>query len=332
MRRVMAVYDGDGQYAERFSEVVNRKGNTPFECVAFHSIEEMREFARNHPIEILLADDMADHREMRSLGAGQVIYLTDGRYREGTTDCRAIYKFQSSARLVREVMARYSEAGGKAGSSGNGGISRIYGVFSPLGKCGKTSIAMTLGILLAQDKPTLLVNLEDFSGLGAMTGDAGTGDLSDLMYYYCSGSYSASHLAGIVHTLEGLDYIPPVRYPEDLELPKGEELPGLLHKITQDSTYRNMVIDVGKSRKSTPEILSMCTVIYMPVRDDFYSLARLGEFERYMESSGNAQTLARIRKIRVPKMDLNPMSRSYFSELVWGEMGRFVRGLLMEEA
>ena len=168
MRRVMAVYDGDGQYAERFSEVVNRKGNTPFECVAFHNIEEMREFARNHPIEILLADDMADHREMRSLGAGQVIYLTDGRYREGTTDCRAIYKFQSSARLVREVMARYSEAGGKAGSSGNGGISRIYGVFSPLGKCGKTSIAMTLGILLAQDKPTLLVNLEDFSSTSSL--------------------------------------------------------------------------------------------------------------------------------------------------------------------
>ena len=63
MRRVMAVYDGDGQYAERFSEVVNRKGNTPFECVAFHNIEEMREFARNHPIEIL----KASHKQNNSM-------------------------------------------------------------------------------------------------------------------------------------------------------------------------------------------------------------------------------------------------------------------------
>ncbi len=330
MRRIMAVYDRDSKFAERFSDVVNERGSAPFECVPFHDLEEVREFSRKNPIEILLADEAEDHREMRSVGASQVIYLTDGRPREDGTESRGIYKYQASSRLVREIMARYSEAGGKAGGTG-GFCSKIYGVFSPLSKSGKTSLAVTLGIMLAQEKPTLLISLEEFSGLGTMTGETGKGDLSDLMYYYCSGSYSAAHLAGIVRSLEGLDYVPPVRYPEDLELPKGEEVPGLLRKITMDSIYRNMVVDVGKCRKSTPEILSMCTTIYMPVRDDYYSVARLGEFEQYMQNSGNAQTFSRIRSIRIPKMDLNPMSRNYFSELAWGDMGRYVRGLLMEE-
>ena len=46
-----------------------------------------------------------------------------------------------------------------------------------------------------------------------------------------------------------------------------------------------------------------------------------------------AQRGIAVRLVEMKPKKMSPVHVSpYFSELVWGEMGRFVRGLLMEEA
>ena len=104
--------------------------------------------------------------------------------------------------------------------------------------------------------------------------------------------------------------------------------------------YNILVCDDEKDIVNALEIyLRMDDYRVFPARNGREALEIIGKQEIHlvlldimMPEMDGMETLARIRKIRVPKMDLNPMSRSYFSELVWGEMGRFVRGLLMEEA
>ena len=63
----------------------------------------------------------------------------------------------------------------------------ILGVFSPLGRCLKTSFALTLGQILAKDKAVLYLNMEEYSGFEELLGKGFAHNLSDLLYYVQTG-------------------------------------------------------------------------------------------------------------------------------------------------
>ena len=63
MKYVMAVYDVDPSYAARFAEVVNQKEKLPFEVVAFTSMERLKAFAQETPVEILLVSGSVSRAE-----------------------------------------------------------------------------------------------------------------------------------------------------------------------------------------------------------------------------------------------------------------------------
>ena len=330
MRKILAIYDEDILYAERFAREVNRKTHVPFEAAAFRTLDGLKKFAAASPVEVLMISAETDRRAVREIHAAKTVYLADGRSAAGDGDAFCIYKYQSSANIIRELMDRYSETEKNPPMEGIRGMARIYGIYSPLGQCGKTSLAVAVGRILAGEAPTLLLNLEEFSGFGALAGEDYRSDLSDLLYYFSSGEYSSARLAAVVHTMNGLDYVPPVHFPEDLDLAKAAELPGLIRRIAAESAYRNLVVDVGRSRKITAAILGECDAVFMPERKDPVSQAKIAEFERYLVDSGNGGIAGKIRKVTLPRTACLP-GRSYFDQLVWTEMGRCARGLLMRE-
>ena len=48
-------------------------------------------------------------------------------------------------------------------------------------------------------------------------------------------------------------------------------------------------------------VLSMCNVVYMPVREDYISAAKIEEFEEYLEEADDAGVRDRIQKLRLPR-------------------------------
>ena len=109
MKYVMAVYDVDPLYAVRFAEVVNQKEKIPFEVVAFTSMEKLRAFAAQTPVEVLLVSGSVSRSETDEIGAGRVIVLSDGESAQTDPARPSVYKYQSSDSIIREVMACYCE-------------------------------------------------------------------------------------------------------------------------------------------------------------------------------------------------------------------------------
>lgn len=331
MRHVMAVYDVDPIYAARFADVVNQKEKIPFEVVAFSSMAKLRAFAAETPVEILLIGSGAGIEEADSIGAGRVIVLTDAETAELDSEHPGVYKYQSSDSIIREVMACYCERRTPLPGTMVRSRARILGVYSPIGRCLKTSFAITLGKLLSQEGRTLYVNLEEFSGLSALTHMEYRTDLSDLLYFYCGGSYNLLRLNSVVHTMESLDYIPPVRYPEDLAQAGPEQIAGLLRTIGEDSGYETLVIDVGSCKRTAIPVMNLCTMVYMPVKEDGVSLAKLEEFDRYLEESGNSGLKERIKRLKLPYHSSFGRKENYLEQLLWGELGDYTRQLLRGE-
>ncbi|MCR4628162.1 hypothetical protein ACTQ56_10360 [[Clostridium] aminophilum] len=328
MRRIMAIYDPDEDYAYRFAEIINRRERMPFEVIAFPSLESLERYAKENNVAVLMAGGKADHSRVRAIRAEKRVWLEDGRSLAKDADSMSIYKYQSSDSIIREVMSEYCDSEEITSEDGIRGKAEILGVYSPAETGLRDAFAVTLGRIFSQRTPSLYISLEEFSGMGILTGDEFREDLSDLLYYYGAGSYSNVRLGSIVHSLNGLDFVPPVRCPSDLDLSSEGIIPGLIGTIASESTYRKIILDLGRCRKVTPKILAMCAKVYMPLAKNGLSGAKMGEFEEYLKNTGDSSILDRVQKV-YPPTELPSVSRGYFDQLLWGPMGRYIRGLVM---
>lgn len=327
MKRIMAVYDVDPFYADKFAEFANQKEKTPFTAVAFTSIERLKAFAQQQPVELLLVGDEVEAEELEGIRAGQMVRLSEtGMAQEDGTP--TVYKYQPSDSVLREVMACYQVRPEPARLTAVGVRSTVIGVYSPIGRCGKTGFALTMGQILAKEAKTLYISLEENSGLSRLTGTEYKSSLSDLLYYFRQGQYNGTRLSAVTYSLGNLDYVPPVTYAEDLSDVSGGELELLLARIAGDGRYEVILLDLGQFGRGVENLLELCDLIYVPVKEDCVSAARLEEWRQYLEVSGRGRLWERMKRMKLPHPGIAVPADAWLEQLLWGELGDFIRCML----
>lgn len=330
MKKIMAVYDEDPFYAERLSDYVNRKEKGIFKAQAFTSKERLEAFAKETEVDVLLTGVPGDAEAISGLKAAQKIYLTEERDADGVREQSEIYKYQSGDDIIRDVMAVYCERA-EIKRELPGLVSkdkRVIGVYSPVGRCGKTSLSLSIGQVLAKDEKVLFITLDTFSGFTHILDEQWKRDMSDLLYYYKQGRFHALRLNPIVYYLGDMAWLPPLRYPDDYSQVTAAEMADFLLQILNVSVYDTIVLDIGNFDRQVLPILEICRVVYMPVKEDMISQAKIKEFEAYVERFGNKGIKEKFYKIHVPLMTGTKRMEHFPQELLWGDMGDFVRGLL----
>lgn len=327
MERIMGVYDADPFYAERFAEVANQREQIPFTVVAFTSIARLEAFTREQPLEVLLIGDEVNKESLSQVKARQMIRLSETRGSE-TKEAPAVYKYQASDAVLREVMACYQVQPERIPLTTVGVKSMVMGVYSPVNRCGKTGFALTLGQILAREARVLLLSLEEHSGLSRLTKTVYEKSLSDLIYDYRQGEYTRICLGAVVHNWGGMDYVPPAAYAEDLAEIQGSELAKLTAQIAADGVYDVILVDIGHLGRGVEPLLELCDVIYTPVKEDCVSVAKLEAWQDYLGESGRAYLWERVRILKLPRPSAVWQAETYLEQLLWGEMGDFIRNLL----
>ena len=327
MMRILAVYGIDSSYGERFADYVNQKEKIPFTAMAFSNLEKLLQYSKEHAVEILLVDEEA-REQVREVKAKQVMVLCQGELVEQKEELPAIYKYQSGDCVMREVMARYCSQPVEPGLALLGTRAVVMGIYSPVNRCFKSSLALTLGQQLARDESVLYMNLEEYSGFSRLvSGDYEMG-LSDVLYLYKQGAYNWMRLKSMVYNWGNMDYIPPVRYAEDLSQVSPDEMAMLIDRISRESGYDKVVVDVGQMGRGALPVLSVCDVVYMPIREDMVSAAKLEEFDEYLEEADDGSVRDRIQRLRRPSPARIGRREWYLEQLLYGELGVYVRQLL----
>lgn len=330
-KQIFAVCDTEAEYAKNFMEYLNRKQNLTFEVQAFTGVKSLLAFAEQNRIEILLISEAAVCREVRELDVGKLIVLTEGIKSPELSAYAGIYKYQSSAQIVREVMACYGEERSvlPAQSPVLKKATQILGVYSPVGRCLKTSFALTLGQLAAREKPVLYLNLEEYSGFEELFGKSFTGTLSDLLYFVRQGDHNLTvRLNSMVETVGQLDFVPPVQSPMDIRGTSWQDWEHLLQEIILHSSYETIVLDIGNGIEEVFQMLDMCTTVYTPIKTDKMSRSKLAQFEELLSVRDYPQILSRMVKLNLPYGQEVLAEPFRAEQLVWGTLGDFVRELL----
>lgn len=330
-KQIFAVCDTEAEYARNFMDYLNRKKNMPFEVQAFTSAESLIAFAGKNHIELLLISAEAMCREIQEMDIGKVVILTEGVQPPELSGYAGVYKYQASSQVVREVMARYGEE--KAvlplQSPALKKETEILGIYSPLGRCLKTSFALTLGQILAKEKTVLYLNLEEYSGFEELFGQSFPGTLSDLLYFVRQGENSLSvKISGIVQNAGTLDFIPPVQSPLDIRGTPWQDWACLIQEIVLHTSYEVLILDIGNGIDEVFQLLDMCRTVYMPVRSDKISVCKILQFEKLLQLLDYSQILSKTVKMKLPFYSGIQQGDFRAEQLVWSELGDYVREMV----
>lgn len=305
MRRILAIVDENGEYAVRLAAYFNEQSSIGFRASAFTDLESFKSFRNSAKIEILLLSEAAAAKAQGLTDGSKVILLSEDGFIPGADKrpfgAAAVFKYRPADTLAREIMNIYSEAAGEIMARAGSGGCEIYGIYSPVNRCGKTTMALTLGLVHARRGRTLLISLEEYAGVFLNIQPDSDSDLSDIIYCFLQGSYSWSRLKGAVHSFGQLDYIPPVRCMEDVSQISSEEIARLIRRIAEESGYASILIDFGSFGRRASELLEVCGRIFMPVpADDPAARLKLEAFQEYLERSGKTEIKDHLVKCELP--------------------------------
>lgn len=337
MERIMAVVSSERKYADRLCNYVNRKGDLIYTAVAFEDMESCIGFGRNHRVEMILAD-----REIiygngafsgRDLQSARTIVLDDssaysaspGPHTENGT--LVLRKYQPAEQLIRGIIERCPETEIRKKIPHAGKPARIIGVYSPAGANARNEFSIALSRHLNTLCRTLYLDLSEFSGFAALTGEPRENGLSDLLYCQKEGTLTAARINAVIRSFEGIDHIPPMRFADDRNAVCGEDYVKLLHTVFGCTPYEAAVVNMQNFAGEVSEIMDVCETVYVPYHRDTISEMQIAEFDEYLLTLERQPASSGIVRVPLPSVSHPIPMGTYIDSLMYGPVGDLVREL-----
>lgn len=220
---------------------------------------------------------------------------------------------------------------------GSGKQTFVIGVYSPIHRCGKTSLAVLFSSLLKEWSRSLLICMDQSAGFFMRE----QMNLSELIY--CMSSRNGMrYLQEEEHTVlpyesfivheETLSYIPVPVSGEDLGQISGHQLKQLLEQIRCGGDYPYVILDLSERSEGLLEALNSCDIVFMPVLKDCVSKSKIHAFEQELNRAcGSDKSLqSKIHKVCLPVAIETESIENYYKELMWSSLRKKAEHLLRE--
>lgn len=278
----------DSHYSLGLMEYINMHTNIPLRCTAFSSERALTEYSEKDKFDVILLDEGMAQMSVEHI---PVIRLTEDR--PGDMNSGFIYKYQSVEELVRCIVEHLRTVKGISVDT-----QRIYAVYSPVGRCGKTRLAQGICSCYAD---SLYIGMEEWQHHNT-AGTAGDAFAADRFIYNllgrnpsvvdCIESYPKEPF-GFRHIVCSADFM------DNRQLEAGhiEWLCGLLR---QQSAYKRIVFDINTASLSGMDVLGIFDKVLVPVLDDAASEKKLDMFRSLVGSGLYGLTSDSFLEINVP--------------------------------
>ena len=328
MKRILAICDTEEEYVRKLMRYLNECKQIPFEVQAYTNLEVFLEAAQKNPPTMLLISVELMDAIIQDLGIENIVLLSQGELVGVFGEYPSIVKYQAASGIMREVMQYYM--GSMQAVSAIVGVKQcqILGIYSPVKGCGKTSFSLALAGLYGSQKRVLYLNLEGQSGFSRFIKENEAADITDALYYFRQQrECSLERIFGIIQQIDNFFYIPPAFYEEDIKSVDGQEWEAFLKLIAEKAGYEEIVLDIGDAARGIGRILNLCNKIFMPVKEDLISQAKLSEGMEALIASGYGELTERILQVK-----MEPLIETTTSD-IWNIVKnetylKWVRGLI----
>ena len=208
---------------------------------------------------------------------------------------------------------------------------KIIGIWSPCGRCGKTSFALTCAEAAARKENVLYLNFEEFSGLSALFPDAAGGaTLADAVFESQAGTLT-EHLDRLCLRWHGVSVLRPVPYPEDLFGVPEEHYVGVLIALRDCAQFDRIILEAGSCMRLVLRLLPLCWKIYVPLSRDACGEERQKTLEQWFSGAERKSLEHRVRYLQLPEPEGSFRGRLSLESLLCTSFGSTVKKILQRE-
>lgn len=325
---LVLICDRDLRYARHLQEYMLSEGGLSCQVRILTDPDRFHEDpGKDKALYVILSESLKD-RWMKNLDPDRTLILSEsGNCPEGGPVC--ISKYQPARCLVEELLRLPGAGELQTGTSiRHGRPLEMIGFYTPVSRALQTTLALTMGQLLAEEGPALYLNMEPCSGLDTLLGLMTEDSLTDLIYYNeCSSEKFPALLGRMVQEINGLFCLPPPRSSMELSALREEQCTDLFRSIDRVTDYRYLILDLSARGDCLLDTMRLCDRVYTIERDDPVSSARLSSYEDLLRRFHYEDIGAKTVKLRLPVFRELPSSMKF---LTHGPLADYARKLIRE--
>lgn len=328
MNYVLAVCDSETEYAYQLVDYFSNKKGFPFRVQLFTSAATLKEYSVHHPISIALIAQKDFSEEIKAYPIEHLVVLGEDIGKE-INNMKVLYKYQSSEQIIKELLDWIALEGILGRTTVGSKELKLIGIYSPVGKCLKTSFSFVLGQLLSKKHKVLYLNMESYSGLGKLLQKEFKSDMSELIYYLQNSKEKFIYRVGSMTQRAGeLDILPPFDSFLDFISVSREEWIQLIGEIEKGSDYEYLILDLSDAVQGLFDILRLCDVVYTLSREDGFSMAKIAQYEDVLKKSNYEDIWKKTKHCTIPTIKNLPPG---LMQLTYTELAEYVRERMEED-
>ncbi|MBQ3513480.1 MAG: hypothetical protein IJA32_06750 [Lachnospiraceae bacterium] len=278
------IYEIEEDYLMAVIEQLNSDISFPFLAVGFSDLNKALEYLEKNEVSLILScrENVFPAQEKVVLLSKETVQT---QQREGK-----IYKYQSATNLKKALYYTLKDAVYMEGEQS----SRMILVYSPLGRCGKTTFSLALAGLKGE-KPNLYLSFEEVSSLEE------EGQMEEIILAI------KERMDTVVSKVQALsirkgnrEILSASRSFLDSKVLNYEDVQWFLEQLKKSGFFERIIVDMGNGCLNDYRIFSLFGRWYLPVLGDEISVKKLERFEELLSHMQELNPEVR-RKIRVPK-------------------------------
>lgn len=282
----IGIYGSDFYYNVKLMEYFNGHEDIPLKASVFSTWESVCEYTRQNDLDLLVLDSES-HKEK---GAVPVLYMSEQKNAENS-----IFKYQSAGQIAKHI-TRF--LGQKSITIKKNGI--WLAVYSPVGRCGKTTLSKCLARYFEN---SLYVGLEDFPSDSFDEAAQKSGEM--FLYYFAS--MNEKILEQISHRCEGrevMEYDSLTATVSYLERRlTGENFKWFKKLLCDKRHYSAVIFDMGMAALASLDTLQLFDRIIVPALQDEHSKKKLTYFSELVKINEDRELAEKMKYITFSNKD-----------------------------
>lgn len=322
----LVILEEEEDYLLGLSCYIKKKFHNSLQVNSFRSLEKVKQFLKSkREIDIFLSGILLSDSQEKEFGAKQYIYLGNENIRE-SNGRSMLYKYQPKDALLKNFVT-VCDFKGIAGINLGERKTDFIGIYSPVARCGKTTMALTMAQLLSEEKKVIYVSLETWPGFDRYLGNYCGMNLSDLIYFIKQGKKNLTeYILASEIPLEDFYVIAPVKNSPDIQMVETEEIKFLLEEIVSTNQYDVVILDFGDCFYRNLSLMMEMDRLYMPVLSDEISIKKQVEFYDFLENSEYKDLKEKIVECKVNR--IREEETEFIKAMAEGSYGEQIKSYL----